>query len=393
MFDAKAGQSIVFDVAARRLGGKLNAMLSVHNATGQLLATASADERRAEALLTFTIPATGRYVVRITDLMAAGGPKEHAYRISIGELPVVTGVFPLGVPANAETELSLVGHNLDGPSAKLLNRDPKGSASASPPAHNTVKVKAGAGGELVVPLDSHRYRFREQPKVVVGTFPEIRESEPNDQPDRAVPLLAPGTANGRIDRPGDADLYRFHAKRGEPWIVETAADRLGVPTDTRIEVLDAAGQPVPRVLLQATRDSYVEFRGIDSQQTDVRVKNWEEMELNQYLYLKGEVGKLFRMPEGPDSGFVFYNRGGVRLTYFDTDATTHALNDPCYIVEAHRPGTKLIPNGLPTFPVNFANDDAGDRKSGHDSRLTFSAPADGDYLVRVTDSCSHGGDR
>jgi hypothetical protein len=36
------------------------------------------------------------------------------------------------------------------------------------------------------------------------------------------------------------------------------------------------------------------------------VENWEEMELNQLLYLQGEVVKLFRAPQGPDSGFLFY---------------------------------------------------------------------------------------
>ncbi|GIT29911.1 MAG: hypothetical protein Ct9H300mP1_19570 [Planctomycetaceae bacterium] len=41
-------------------------------------------------------------------------------------------------------------------------------------------------------------------------------------------------------------------------------------------------------------------------------------------------------------------------------------------------------NGLPVFPLYFANDDDGRRKIGSDSRVTFTAPADGDYLVRVT---------
>jgi len=29
------------------------------------------------------------------------------------------------------------------------------------------------------------------------------------------------------------------------------------------------------------------------------------MELNEYLYMQGEVVKLFRAPQGPDSGFLF----------------------------------------------------------------------------------------
>ena len=99
------------------------------------------------------------------------------------------------------------------------------------------------------------------------------------------------------------------------------------------------------------------------------------------------------MPQGPDSGFQFYGIGGKRRGYFDTSATTHALDEPCYIVEPHPPGTKLVPNGLPVFPLYYANDDDGERKLGRDSALTFTAPADGEYLVRVSDVRELGGDR
>jgi hypothetical protein len=121
------------------------------------------------------------------------------------------------------------------------------------------------------------------------------------------------------------------------------------------------------------------------------VKNWEEMELNQYMYISGEISKLFRMPRGPDSGFQLYDVGGKRHCYFDTSATSHSKDEPAYIVEPFLPGTKLADNGLPIFPLYFANDDDGERKLGNDSKLTFTAPADGTYLVRVTDVRGVGG--
>src|SRR5690606_36141169 len=129
---------------------------------------------------------------------------------------------------------------------------------------------------------------------------------------------------------------------------------------------------------------------IDTNNADVRVKNWEEMELNEYLYIQGEVCKIFRMPQGPDSGFQFYTAGSKRRGYFDTTATAHALDDPAYIVEPHAPGTALIPNGLPTFLIHYDNDDDAARALGTDSRLTFTAAADGEYLVRVTDTRGFG---
>ena len=51
-----------------------------------------------------------------------------------------------------------------------------------------------------------------------------------------------------------------------------------------------------------------------------------------------------------------------------------ALGEPCYIVEPHPPGTKLVPNGLPVFPLYFDNDDDSHRELGKDSRLSFHGP-------------------
>jgi hypothetical protein len=45
------------------------------------------------------------------------------------------------------------------------------------------------------------------------------------------------------------------------------------------------------------------------------------------------------------------------------------------------------------FELNYVNDDGGERKIGTDSRLTFTAPADGEYLVRVTDTRGFGGEK
>ncbi|HVV98907.1 MAG TPA: c-type cytochrome domain-containing protein, partial [Planctomycetaceae bacterium] len=219
---------------------------------------------------------------------------------------------------------------------------------------------------------------------------QVNEAEPNDNFNEATPLTVPAVASGVIhaNRPGtsrDVDLYRFESAAGRDWVIEVNAARSGSPLDSKIEVLDAQGQPVLRAQLQAVRDSYITFRGIDSNTRDVRLHNWEEMDLNQYLYMGGEVCKLFLYPRGPDSGFQLFPNSGSRITYFDTNATTHAVNETCYIVEPHPPGEKLIPAGLPVFPVYYMNDDDAQRKLGTDSRLLFTAPADGAYLVRVTD--------
>ena len=224
-----------------------------------------------------------------------------------------------------------------------------------------------------------------------GQIQEISEQEPNDQPSEARLLHPPSVAQGMIhradQRPGkDSDLYRFFSRAGKSWILEIDAARSESPLDSKIEILDASGKPVLRLLLQAVRDSYFTFRGKNSNQIDdFRLHNWREMQLNQYLYANGEVVRLYHYPRGPDSGFKVYPNFGLRQCYYDTTPLSHALGEVCYIVEPHRSEDSIIPNGLPVFPIYYENDDDSRRKSGSDSRLTFTAPETGEYLVRVRD--------
>lgn len=205
-------------------------------------------------------------------------------------------------------------------------------------------------------------------------------------------LSLPAEVKGEIATMGDEDEYRFQAKKGETWIFEINADRSKSQLDSNLAILDAQGKPVERVVLQAMRDSWLTFRGKDSTTSgDFRVQNWREMELNEFLYVNGEVVKLWHYPRGPDSGFLVYPGFGSRHTYFDTTAMAHPVGQPCYIVRALAPGSEPSPNGLPLYRLYYENDDDADRELGKDSKLTFHAPADGDYRVRVSDVRGFGG--
>lgn len=224
----------------------------------------------------------------------------------------------------------------------------------------------------------------------------ITETEENNSADTAMAVNLPVTITGKV-QPGsgntqDSDCYEFSAAAGQKLLLEVRAARDKSPLDSRIEILTPDGKPVLRTRLQAVRDSYFTFRGKDSNNSnDFRVFNWQEMELNEYLYSDGEVVKLWLYPRGPDSGFMVYPGFGKRHTYFDTTPTSHALQAPCFSVVPRDPSENITPNGLPTFPIYFENDDDSRREIGSDSRLFFTNPADGRYVVRLTDSRGFGG--
>jgi WD40 repeat protein len=372
-FVARAGQTLVFDLAAKSLGSKADAVLTLLDPDGKVMVAANDFDGTGDPFIAATIARDGRHTIVVSDAQFAGSP-DHFFRLDAGELPFVTGCYPLGIAANREDEVELTGFNL--------------------PNDCKIKLPAAAPGEIALPIDPEKFRARRGFKVLVNALANVAEAEPNDDPAHATPFTAPAANAGRIGVPGDIDLFKFDAKKGSAWAIETHAAQRGSPIDTKIEVLDANGKPIERVLLQAVRDSAIAFRGFDSiNPGDARIENWREMELNEFLWMNGEVVKLFRAPEGPDSGFALYQNNGARRTYFGTTASAHALDEPCYIVQPHPPGTRLVSNGLPVFTIHHTNDDDGERKAGSDSRLLFTAPADGSYLVRVTDSRGLGGGR
>ncbi len=225
---------------------------------------------------------------------------------------------------------------------------------------------------------------------------EATEVEPNGQLAQANQISLPARLKGTIDAgqgdAGDCDLYRFTAKAGQRWIFEVSAARNGSPLDSRVEILDENGRPVLQTRLQATRESYLTFRGKDSSTSDdFRVHNWEDMELNEYLYTEGEIVKLWLYPRGPDSGFKVYPGFGARFTYFNSTPTAHALGTPAYIVRELVGEEEPLPNGLPVFDMFAENDDDGLRRHGKDSRLVFTVPRDGNYIAKIRDARDFGG--
>ena len=119
---------------------------------------------------------------------------------------------------------------------------------------------------------------------------------------------------------------------------------------------------------------------MNSEQRGVRLANWEEMLLNEYVYLSGDVIKLFQQRRGPDADAQFYPENGNRFAFFETTSRAHTLGEPAYLVVPYAVGTELPNNGLPVFTLYYENDDDSQRKLGKDSRLTFVAPADGTYF-------------
>ena len=224
----------------------------------------------------------------------------------------------------------------------------------------------------------------------LGPLTKITEAESKTDSATAIPRGA--IVTGKISQPGEEDTFAWNANRGEVWAID-ADPYEGSRIDPVVAIFDNNGEPVLRTRLQAVRDTYFTFRGKNSTQVDdFRLFAYQELNLNDFLYASGEVTRLWLHPRGPDSGFNVYPNDGNRWTYFGTSHTTHALGEPAYVVRPLQMGEPPVANGLPVFDIYYENDDDPNRLAGSSSRLLFTAPADGIYHVRMTDTRGEGGE-
>src|SRR5262249_13156000 len=153
------------------------------------------------------------------------------------------------------------------------------------------------------------------PSLIVGEYAEVSEQGSNDEPAAAQHVPTPVTINGRIEKPGDADYFRFAAQKGQRLILDVNARRLGSPLDSFIEILDLEGRPPPRATLRCLAKTYTAFRDHDSSSPGIRVEAWGELAMNDYVMIGNELLRIWELPKNPDDDMQFFQVQGARVGY------------------------------------------------------------------------------
>ncbi|MCP5539722.1 MAG: PPC domain-containing protein [Akkermansiaceae bacterium] len=232
--EAKKGERLLIQVWAERLDSKLDGMLAVSDAEGRELETSRGHFSR-DPLIDFTAPADGTYFVSLTDILYRGGSGSF-YRLLVSRKPVVDFVVPPAGEPGKKTKFTLHGRNLPGGSpgeGVQLDGKPLDSVEVEielPAEAGEVAAFTGATPRQEQ-LPALEYRLGDSNAVRVGfaTAPVVRE-DPKAAP--AQNVTVPCEIAGCFDEPGDADAYRFAAKKGETWWIESISERLLASTDT-----------------------------------------------------------------------------------------------------------------------------------------------------------------
>jgi hypothetical protein len=352
----KAGEELVFENGGMLTGSTLQPVISILREDLSVAKEVGTDGSARAAQFAHTFDKPGTYYVRISDYQQSGRAS-HTYRIKVGSFPLVTSAFPLGVQQGKTASVKLDGFGLKTAVAEI-------KGEASPGETDIARVR---------PLGS----FREVP-VAIGRDAEILASGTAQQP-----ITLPVTINGRIDST-EGHSFKFRVKKGEKVVLEVAARRLDSELDSYIEVLDAAGKPIEIGVARAVHETSCVLRDHDSMQRGIRLSSVTGFAVGDYLMAGNEIMRIEAMPPGPDDDTVMDSFGGQRISYFATSGEAHHVDRAFYKTEIHPAGSKFTPNGLPLVKLYARNDDGGPG-FGKDSRLEFTAPADGDYIVRIRD--------
>ncbi len=233
------GQRLLVDCFAKRIDSKLDASLELYDPAGRRVATARNNLNR-DALLDFTIPANGEYLLRLTDFVYAGG-EDYVYRLTAHTGPHVDYVWPPAAVPGTTAAYTLFGRNLPGgePSGVLLNGRPldKLAVNITAPADATQLDATLPTEPSSAGIDTFAYRFSDAngaatPVPLTFAFtPVVGEVEPNNLPPQAQKITVPGEFAGQFQAKADVDLYQFEAKAGQVLWMEVDSQRLGNGAD------------------------------------------------------------------------------------------------------------------------------------------------------------------
>ncbi len=230
-FDARAGQTLVFDIQARAIlpfvadavPGWFQACVTLLDAKGQTVAYADDNQFNPDPRLIHTFTADGKYYLEIHDALFRGR-EDWVYRIRMGEIPTITHIYPLGGTRNEQQVFELHGVHLP---------------------QQTVTMSLSEQSDMMgcVQVTDEQGHVSNTMPIMINDMPSINEVEPNNYNGKAQKVDWPVCVNGRIDQPGDTDTFAiFTTKDNQELVIDVYARRLDSPMDSNLDIMQGNGR-------------------------------------------------------------------------------------------------------------------------------------------------------
>ncbi len=355
-FSAVKGRSLVFRADIRVLKpfmadavpGWFQGSMALYDSNWKELAHADNFYTGQDPVILYDTATDGDYYLELRDSIYRGR-EDFVYRVSIGELPFVSGIFPLGAKYGVPAKVRLYGKNLAEDNIEVFSgrRD-------LPVQYINGRSKEGAVS------NSLPFAFSD--------LPEITNESGNETLAKAVRVTLPCVINGRILTPGVPDLYSFEASEGEVLSLDAAARRLGSPLDTYLEVLNSSGEKLAandddaayKWLGTITHhsDSFISFKAPKSGAYFVRIRDIQGKGGENFAY-RLRISRpmpdfeVFALPAGvlvPKGGSGWITLRAVRKEGFKGDIRVFPSSESRDVMLS----AAVVPDGKNEIKASFA---------------------------------------
>ena len=222
-FQVKKDARLICEVVAQRIGSLLDSYLVLRDANGTEVANSDLGSG-FDSVLDYTALETGKYTLHIRDIRYKGGAG-YAYRLSIGELPYLETIFPLGGQRGTENTVTVTGANLE-----MVESIQVSIGAETPAGEQSLRVQTPSG------LATNPHPF------AIGNWTEMVETEPNNTTGNANAVTTPITLNGKIDKSGDVDWFSFEIEEPQLLVFEVETLKLSSKLDALL-TLYGRGKP------------------------------------------------------------------------------------------------------------------------------------------------------
>ena len=241
-FFAKAGQAIVIDVEAQRLGSALRPVVRLLNERhSQIAWSGGLHSIAGDARCSTVIPSDAEYTIELHDALYSE-LRASWFRLKVGRLWFADHVMPLGVQLGTATTCRLFSTNLPDTARLMLRMDARG------------RSRVGWNDEAPALTGA-------LPRYFVSRHLEITEAPKQSQVIATIPV----GISGLIDEQQEEDTYWLAVDTGSGLEIQVYADRIGSPLDGVITLRNHLGRELAVVDDQAhTRDPGLTFNVPDN---------------------------------------------------------------------------------------------------------------------------------
>jgi hypothetical protein len=250
----RAGQRLLAHCAAPSIDSRAVPLVEIFAPDGRRLAT-SRNPEDADALADAKLPADGDYLVRVTEFAYQGGGPDSFYRLTVGTMPRIDAVVPPVVPPGKTSTVTVYGRNLPGgkpvPGSPNLEQvtttvdAPKLADGFAFPGRVTPAVALSDGFAFRLPKALDPAGVGNAVPLFLSDGKLVGETAaPHGTPETAAKVPVPCEVLGTLATRSERDFFTFAAKKGDPLVIDAAAERFGSDVDLLLRVRDAKGREI-----------------------------------------------------------------------------------------------------------------------------------------------------